>query len=225
MNGKKLIWMTMFVFMSIFILIQFIFCATFIYQKKRLKADIEAEMEEKYGLAPIETEMDTVEDQLPEGIPAVTLNLPENVSASLESENEVNLTIQLSSYAAEHFADATQADYLADTYTAKDSSISFRVVLNNSEATALRIYYDRENGSFDIKTVEELEAEAKAKAESEAAARAESEAQAKAESEAAARAEAEARAKAESEAQAKAAAEAAAKAESEAQAKSETAAQ
>lgn len=221
MNGKKLIWMTMLIFMSIFILIQFILCATFIYQKKCLKADIEAEMEQKYGLAPIETEMDPVEDQLPEGIPAVTLNLPENVSVALGSENEVNLTIQLSGYVAEHFADATQADYLADTYTAKDSSISFRVVLNNSEATALRIYYNHKNGSFDIKTVEELEAEAKAKAESEAAARAESEAQAKAESEAAARAEAEAKAKAESEARAKEAA----KAESEAQAKSETAAQ
>lgn len=182
-------------------------------------------MEQKYGLVPIETEESVVEDHLPEGIAAVVLNLPENVSTALGSENEVNLTIQLSSYVAEYFADATQADYLADTYSAKDSAISFHVVLNNPEATALRIYYNYEDGTFNIKTVAELEAEAQAKAESEAAAKAEAEAQAKAESEAAARAEAEAKARAESEAQAKAAAEAAAKAESEAQAKAETATQ
>lgn len=224
-TGKKFLWMVMLGFMSIIILIQFILCATFIFQKKTLKAQIKAEMESEYGLTPVETTPDAVTENLPEGIPAIVLNLPENVLSALGPENEINFTIQLSSYVAGNFPGATQADYLADTYSAKDTGISFRVALNDSNATALRIYYKIDDGTFDIKTVAELEAEAQAKAESEAAAKAESEAAAKAEAEAQAKAESEAAAKAEAEARAKAEAEAQAKAESEAKAKAETAAQ
>ena len=185
MTGKKFLWMVMLGFMSIIILIQFILCATFIYQKKTLKAQVKAEMESEYGLTPVETAPDTVTENLPEGIPAIALNLPENVLSALGPENEINLTIQLSSYVAGNFPGATQADYLADTYSAKDTGISFRVALNDSNATALRVYYKIDGGAFDIKTVAELEAEAQAKAESEAQAKAESEAAAKPESEAA----------------------------------------
>ena len=181
-------------FMSIIILIQFILCATFIYQKKTLKAQVKAEMESEYGLTPVETAPDAVTENLPEGIPAIALNLPENVLSALGPENEINLTIQLSSYVAGNFPGATQADYLADTYSAKDTGISFRAALNDSNATALRVYYKIDDGAFDIKTVAELEAEAKAKAESEAAAKAESEAAAKAEAEAQAKTESQAKA-------------------------------
>lgn len=227
MTGKKFLWMVMLGFMSIIILIQFILCATFIYQKKTLKAQVKAEMESEYGLTPVETAPDAVTENLPEGISPIALNLPENVLSALGPENEINLTIQLSSYVAGNFPGATQADYLADTYSAKDTGISFRVALNDSNATALRVYYKIDGGAFDIKTVAELEAEAQAKAESEAQAKAESEAAAKAEAEARAKAESEAAAKAEAEARAKAEAEAQAKAESEAaeKEKAETAAQ
>ncbi len=201
-TGKKFLWMVMLGFMSIIILIQFILCATFIYQKKTLKAQVKAEMESEYGLTPVETAPDAVTENLPEGIPAIALNLPENVLSALGPENEINLTIQLSSYVAGNFPGATQADYLADTYSAKDTGISFRAALNDSNATALRVYYKIDDGAFDIKTVAELEAEAKAKAESEAAAKAESEAAAKAEAEVRAKAEAEAQAKTESQAKA-----------------------
>lgn len=208
MTGKKFLWMVMMVFMSVIILIQFILCATFIYQKKTLKAQVKAEMESEYGLTPVETAPDVVTENLPEGIPAISLNLPENVLSALGAENEINLTIQLSSYVAENFSGATQADYLSDSYNAKDSGISFRVALNDSNATALRVYYKIEDGTFNIKTVAEIEAEAAAKAEAEAQAKAESEAAARAESEAQAKAESEAAARAESEAQAEAAAKA-----------------
>lgn len=219
MTGKNFLWMVMMGFMSIMILIQFILCATFIYQKKTLKAQVKAEVESEYGLTPVETAPDVVTENLPEGISAIALNLPENVLSALGAENEINLTIQLSSYVAENFPGATQADYLADTYSAKDTGISFRVALNDSSATALRVYYKIDDGTFDIKTVAELEAAAQAKAESEAAAKAESEAAAKAEAEAQAKAESEAAAKAEAEAQAKAESEAAAKEQAETAAK------
>jgi hypothetical protein len=221
MSGKKLIFMVLVLSLSILILVQFIFCATFIYQKKELKASIKAEMEQEYGLVPVETDLEALET-LPDGIAAVTLNIPEDVSTALGSENEVNLTIQLSAYVNEKFSGVTQASYIDNTFSANDQKVEFQLVLNDSAVTPIRIIYQKADNTLDIRTIAEIEAEAKAKAEAEAAAKAEAESKAKAESEAAAKAEAESKAKAESEAAAKAEAESKAKAESEAAAKAQT---
>lgn len=186
MKFKNTLMTVIALFMGIMVLVQIIFCCTFIFQKKTLKAQIKAEMESEYGLTrvPEDSSLAAIEETTVTGIPALTLTLPEDVRVLLGDENEVNLLIQLSGYVALHYPSATEAAYIDDSWQASEALKVLCVTLNDDRQTALQVVYDNATGLFTIRTVAEAEAERAAKEESEALEKAQSEALEKARSEA-----------------------------------------